>query len=196
MSSATPAPSKSSREELVLSVFDCAFRAIDKSGWKEFNLFEVCTQEGIPSAWMRKHCPSKERLIGLLNEAADVQAFEDTKNDQCADTKEQIFNCLMARLDFFDRYKVGIVRMLNDLPCDPPCLVKFSVDTAQSMEWLGNTMSLGGSFVKSFARANAIAVLWGLTLRTWIKDDSADLADSMAILDQGLEKIKNIGLID
>ena len=54
------------------------------------------------------------------------------------------------------------------------------------MRWMGEAADLNMEGIAGLLRTKAIGWVWVSSLRTWLKDDSSDLARTMAALDRRL----------
>jgi hypothetical protein len=61
------------------------------------------------------------------------------------------------------------------------------------MRWMGEAAGLPMDGLSGLLRTHCIGAAWAATLRTWLADDTPDLARTMASLDRQLRCVERLG---
>ncbi len=75
---------------------------------------------------------------------------------------------------------------------DPRLLLLRAPAVVHSMALMLIASGMEASSPLGVARAHALAAAYALVIRTWLKDDSADMAKTMSALDKNLSRLKKV----
>src|SRR5579859_6325698 len=111
-------------------------------------------------------------------------ASEDTTDKP----RDRLFDIIMERLDALLPFRDGIRRIARELPFDPPSGLVLAGALPRSAAWMfaGARIPIDGPLMP--IKVAALGALYLSVLRTWLKDDSQDLAKTMAALDRQLDR--------
>ncbi|WP_459774312.1 TetR family transcriptional regulator [Asaia astilbis] len=181
------------REEFDLALLEAGFSLAADKGWPRFSLVEAAQQAGLPIDEVRGRFPFRHSLLMRLGRLADESAFRDDGLN--GSVRERVFDLFMRRFDVFQQYREGIRAVLQALPTDPGLAVLLGAATLDTMRWMGDLAGVDCAGITGALRLNGLAGAWGFALRAWEKDDSPDLAQTMAALDQALDKAERYGAL-
>ncbi|MDI2090870.1 TetR family transcriptional regulator [Commensalibacter oyaizuii] len=173
-------------EEIQLQLFNKAMTLAAQNGWSSMSVAQAAQQADIPLNLARRYFPCKSSLLLYLNRLADETALEQKYQDQ--PVAEYLFDLFMSRFDLFQEYRNGIISALRTLPFNPPLAIMMGIATQNSMRWIAESAQINTHGVRGLACIKGLTAIWTLTLRVWIKDDSQDLSQTMASLDQAIKK--------
>ncbi|GBQ90264.1 TetR family transcriptional regulator [Asaia krungthepensis] len=181
------------REEFDLALLEAGFGLAAEKGWQRFSLVEAAQRAGLPIDEVRARFPFRHSFLFRLGRLADESAFRD--DGLSGSVRERVFDLFMRRFDVFQQYREGIRAVLQALPTDPALTLLLSAATMDTMRWMAEVAGVECSGFGGMIRLNALAGVWGFALRAWEKDESADLSQTMAALDQALDKAERYGAL-
>jgi len=179
-------------EHFDTALLHAALDRVALSGWRRLSVVDAARDAGLPLDEARMRFPCRTAILLRLGRLADESALRDDQLTGSA--REKLFDLLMRRFDVFQHYREGIKAVLTAMPFDPPLGLALGVATFDSMAWLGRTAGIETTGLRGTLRVKAIVGIWAYGLRAWAKDDSEDLASTMAALDTALDKAARLGV--
>jgi AcrR family transcriptional regulator len=173
-------------------MMQAALALASERGWRNVSLADMAARAELPLLEVYQEFPTKTavllRLVGSTDRAALSQgpaAATDTPRDR-------LFDVVMRRFDALQARREGTVAILRDLPSDPAALLCLSARLARSMAWMLEAAGISSSRCVGSVRVKGLALVYLNALRVWMKDDSPDMARTMAALDKGLRRAERI----
>lgn len=114
----------------------------------------------------------------------------ETSSDEPA--KDRLFEVLMSRFDALEPFKDAAGVLSKAALRDPKLGGVIAARLPQSMALM---LSVSGTAVRGYKKPVQVAgltALWLRTARIWLKDDSADMGKTMAVLDKALKDVDSI----
>lgn len=182
------------KPDLTDRLIDAALRLAAERGWRNVTLPEIARAAGSSLAETYRVMPSRGAVLAALARRidAEVLAAEAVEKDSVR-PRDRVFDVLMRRFDALQRHRAGISAILRDAGRDPVTLVASGPQFRRSMRWMGEAAGLPMDGVGGLLRGCAIGAAWAATLRTWLADDTPDLARTMASLDRQLRCADRLG---
>src|SRR5216684_5776581 len=174
-------------------IIDAALRLIAQQGWRRLSLAAIAAEAGVPILTLYRAFPSKPAILRGFSRRID-EAVLATPLDAAADSDERprdrVFDLLMRRFDALHPYRAALEVLGRELPTDPIAALCAGAGLLRSIGWMLeaagiSTVGLGGIFAVKLTAAAYLA-----TSRVWLRDDSPDLAPTMAALDRRLRGIE------
>jgi AcrR family transcriptional regulator len=173
-------------------MIQAALALASERGWRNVSLADMAARAELPLLEAYQEFSSKTavllRLVGSTDRAALSQgaaAASDTPRDR-------LFDVLMRRFDALQSRREGTVAILRDLPFDPAALLCLSARLARSMAWMLEAAGISSSGCAGSVRVKGLALVYLDALRVWTKDESPDMARTMAALDKGLRRAERV----
>jgi hypothetical protein len=173
-----------------LLVTSC-FQQIATRGWARLSIPQAARAAGIELNDARERIPDRYELLKRFGSMADAHTLRDAPSE--GKSRDRLFDLTMRRIDFFQRYRLGVIALLDAIPFDPPTSVLVGRGTLRSMAWLLEASGIEILGLKGCARVTAMTAIWTGTVRTWAQDPSPDLDATMAALDDMLSRAERIG---
>jgi len=170
-----------------------AFDLIAERGWAGFSMGALAHRSGVPLVEVYRHLPRREALlIGLSRRVDEAMLSFDPSELAGLPPRDRVFELLMRRLDALAPFKAGLSRLVRPgrRPLEPDVVVIGACRFDRSMAWLQEAADLRSSGLRGRARRAVLAVAYARTLQTWFRDDTADLAKTMAELDRQLRRVE------
>jgi AcrR family transcriptional regulator len=173
---------------------EAALRLAALQGWRGTTMVEIAAEAGVTLAEARGAFASKEALLAAFFARIDQTMLEGLeRSDGDEPIRDRLFDVVMCRFDAMAPYKAGIRAVVRDLVREPLMLACFAAGPIRrSLEWM-----LAGAGVDPWGplqplQLKGLGLVYLATLRAWFRDDSADLAQTMAALDKGLARVEAV----
>jgi len=174
------------------AIIAAALKLIAARGWRDVTLRGVASEAAVPFAELYAAFPTKTAIVGAFLADIDRQVLagvEDTP-DPDETVRDRLFDTMMRRYDALRPHRDAVAALAEGLARDPlaalalrPALLR---STAVVLEAAGLTAE---GFVGAL-RQKSLAALHASVLRTWLRDDSADLGKTMVALDSRLKALE------
>ena len=161
-------------------------------GWRGVSLARVAEASGLSLADLYgRHGSKTDLLVAYARriDAAMLAALGDmsaTPGEADA-VKDRLFEAIMARFDALTPHKPAIRVLARELPGDPAALAALlHGGLRRGLDWTLAAADLDAGGLGGLVRRKLLGGIYLDTLRVWLKDDSSDLAATMAHLDKRL----------
>lgn len=176
------------------TVLASAFTEIAARGWAAFRLADAARAAGLPLARVRERFPTRDTVLLKLGQFADEAALADAEAGELAGgpistARERLFDMIMRRLDVLQQHRDGVVALLDALPVAPRTVLLLGVATEASIRWLGEAAGLSFDGFRGAFRLPGLVGVWLASVQAWRRDETADLASTMAALDRALDRL-------
>lgn len=179
-----PAPEDGDvRERLLQS----ALKLAATGGWRSASLAAVAADAGVSLADAYVHFPTRLAILGGLLGRTDRKVLADGPADLEDAPRDRLFDILMRRFDALAADREGVAAIVRNMPTDPLNALLLAPCFAASMAWMLEAAGLSAAGIGGSLRVKGLAIVYLATLRTWLDDDSIDMAKTMAALDRNLQ---------
>lgn len=171
-----------------------AFEEIEWQGWHSFTTASAARAAGLDLGEARARFPTRLSVALRLGELADRAALAGLPAEaaQPAPPREVLFDALMQRFDVLQAYRGGVLAMLRAARFDPALAATLAVATPLSIGWIADAIGIGGSGLTAVWRRQVLTVAWSYAAQAWMRDESLDLAATMAALDRALDRVARL----
>ncbi|MGH7122378.1 MAG: TetR family transcriptional regulator [Acetobacteraceae bacterium] len=166
------------------ALVSAAFQQAAALGWRNVQIGAAACAVGLSVARARQRFPSRAALLVRFARLADAAALAEPA--QAESVRDRLFGMLMRRLDVFQAHRAGVLALLGGLPYRPQTTVFLAVLTGTSMRWALDAAGASTVGVAGRLRIKGLIAVWLWTLRAWQRDQTTDLAPTMATLDAAL----------
>lgn len=181
----TPAPSERDR------LLDAALRLIAGQGWRGLSMADVAAEAEVPILTLYREFGSKPALLCAFSRriddaglAAPIEAAPDER------PRDRVFDLIMRRFDALQPYRAALEVLGRELPTDPIAALTAAAALLRSVGWM---LEAAGISTQGLGGAVAIKLTVGVylaTMRGWLRDETPDLAPTMAALDRRLRGVE------
>lgn len=173
------------------SAFDQAllaasFAEIAAHGWHRWSIAAAARRAELPLDRARLRYPGRLAVLVRLGRMADAAALAELPAD--GPVRDKLFHLLMRRIDVLTAHRAGVTALLRALPLDPPVALFLGCATRRSMRWMLDAAGVSTFGLRGEMRVKGLVAVWLWTLRAWERDESPDMAATMAALDGALER--------
>ena len=169
------------------------FNLINDIGWEEFSIEKLSIREKIPINELKIYFKCKYSIVDRFSKLIDkniesklrIQDFENSSK------KDILFELMMMRFDEMDEFKSSLAKIL-DASKNKPLLI--SIITKNVMNTMDFFLELSNSYNNhafDFLKKNFLFLIYSITFKTWLSDNTEDLSKTMAELDRLLSTAEN-----
>ncbi|MCR9257564.1 MAG: TetR family transcriptional regulator [Alphaproteobacteria bacterium] len=174
-----------------LTIFDTAFALMAERGWNALTVASICEASGLNKNTVFKVAPTKFALMDAFARHIDSEVLAGgIEDDPEETTKDRLFEIMMRRYDLMGPYRAGLKRLMSDTRTRPLDLLVMGPSIMRAMENMLAAAGIGSEGCKGILRAKGLASVHVSVLRTFVDDDSEDLAKTMAALDRALGRVE------
>lgn len=180
---------KSAKPDIRQMVVDVALRLAARRDWDRVTLKDIARNAKISLADLSAAFDGKEDILAAYGRRVDQDVLASYPDGvPGSEDKDRIFDCLMERFERMNGDRAALTSIIRASCTDPKQIVISMPGVARSMLW---TLEICGIDTGGWRGAARVAGLTGVylwVLRTWIGDDSEDMARTMAALDRALDR--------
>jgi len=170
-------------------VIDAALALAAERSWHDLALADIAAAAGIGLIDLYRAFRSKPAILGALSRRIDAATI-DLPAEADASAQERLFEVLMHRFDLLTPYKPGLKGLARDARRGRLDGLALACHLPRSLAWMLEASGVSASGLKGKVRVKLLGLAYLSTLRIWLRDDSPDLAKTMAALDKALKRIE------
>lgn len=167
---------------------DAALARAAAGGWRSASFAAVAADADVSLVDAYTAFPTRLDLLAGLLARTDRRVLEGGPADPEDSPRDRLFDIVMRRFDALASVRDGVVAIIQAMPGDPLMAMQLAPSFAASMAWMLEAAGLATTGVAGSLRVKGLAVVYLATLRTWLDDDSIDMAKTMAALDRNLQR--------
>ncbi len=168
--------------------------SISTMGWKDFNFAHVAEEAKIPVSKLYDVFESRSAIPQAVIRKIDHDMLLELDGEifEESSTRDILFEIIMTRLEVATPYKRFIEVLWKEWPADMFSALMAATQGVGSMGWILDRAGLNTSGLGGVMRLQGLTILYLLTVKTWLEDDSEDMEKTMSFLDQGLGRVERI----
>jgi AcrR family transcriptional regulator len=184
---ASQPPESSERDRII----DASLRLIAEHGWRRLSLAAIAAEAGLPLLAVYRNFGSRAAILGAFHRRIDETVLAaPTEAEPDERPRDRVFDLLMRRFDALLPYRSAVQVLGRELPADPCAALIAAGRLLRSMAWMLETAGIATDGLAGALAVKLTAAAYLATLRVWLRDDSADLAPTMAALDRRLRGVE------
>ena len=177
------APSGTPEDRLI----DGALALAARQGWRRTGLAEIAAEAGLPLHEAYAIHRSKGAILRAFGRRVDREVLGAGAPDEGDGARDRLFEILMRRFEALKPHREAIRAIARDSIGDPGALLRVPA-MRPSMRWMVEAAGITTYGCRGRIFVDLILALHLSVLRTFLADESPDLARTMAALDQGLRR--------
>ncbi|MBM3548648.1 MAG: TetR family transcriptional regulator [Alphaproteobacteria bacterium] len=182
-------PDREPKDRLI----DAALALAAEKAWSRVTLAEIAEKAGLSLAELHRAAPTKTHLLRLWLQRIDAAVLAGPTPDSSEPARDRLFEVLMRRLDALKPGKAALASVVDSVSRDPAQAFCGWPALLRSMSWMLEAAGIDASGLKGALRARGLALVWLASLRTFLTDESEDMAATMATLDRALKRAEPFG---
>jgi AcrR family transcriptional regulator len=172
-------------------IIDAAMALIATQGWRNVSLAAVAAEAGLPILQVYRVFPSKSAILCGFNRRIDEAVLASPVEIEPGERpRDRVFDLLMRRFDALQPYRRALATLRRDLLLDPVSALASGASLLCSMRLMLEAAGIGADGIAGLVTTKLIAAAYLFAAQTWSRDDSPDLAPTMAALDRRLRGIE------
>ncbi len=171
-------------------VIDTAMKLATERGWRDLSLAEIADAAKLPLSKVYPVFPSKAAILGAFARQIDaaVLAAEEAGARE-GSAHDRLFDALMRRFDALRPYREALGNIVCAEAGDPVSALCGLCRLRRSMACMLEAALLSATGLRGALRVKALGLAYLATLRVFLRDDSPDMAATMAALDRNLSHL-------
>ncbi len=160
---------------------------IATQGWRDLSLAAIAEEADLDMARAHAAYPTKGAILLGLARETDNDILRSLKGDPLeGDAKDRLFDLLLRRFDHLQQNRDAYLTLLRELPQTPFEAACLSRQLRRSMALMLETAGISASGLKGLLRLQGLVAIYLAGLHAWRRDESEDLAKTMAEVDKRL----------
>ena len=153
--------------------------------WRDVRLVNIAEEAGLSLATVAASFPTKDAFVVELTRRADAAMLAGSDGAADEPAHDRLHDALMRRLDALKPHRAAVASIARDsaAPLDALCA---GARLRRAMSLALESAGIGADGPFGRMRVTALSAVYAGTLLTWLRDDSADSARTMAALDRAL----------
>jgi AcrR family transcriptional regulator len=174
-------------------IINATLELIVVHGWSPLTLSQIARTTGLSLEDLYATFSSKAAILSAYFRRVDTMMASviAAEGEPDATARDRIFEVVMARFDAFAPQKEAVRTIVRDIRSDPAASLCVAQTLGRSVSWMLECADLSSTGIKGLVRANGLAVIYLRTFGIWLRDDSDDMAKTMASLDSQLARAEN-----
>ena len=169
------------------------FDLINDIGWDKFSIEKLSTKENIPVRDLKVFFKCKYSIVDKFSIMIDKNIESKLRLEDFKDSskKDILFELIMMRFDEMEEFKSSLAKIL-DVSKNKPLLA--SIITRNVMNTMDFFLELSNSYSNyafDVLKKNFLFLIYSITFKTWLSDNTEDLSKTMAELDKLLSTAEN-----
>ncbi|HQT47604.1 MAG: TetR family transcriptional regulator [Acidocella sp. 20-63-7] len=168
------------------NLVNSAFALAGEKTWAWATPAAAARRAGLDEVEARATFPRCGGIVARFGEMEERYALTGALTE--GPVRDRLFDILMRRFDFLQLHRPGVLALLRFLPLDPPLALLLA---RANLAALGRVLEAAGvpaTGLRGALRKRGLALVWAYAVHAWTKDESADLAHTMAALDHALDR--------
>ena len=177
------------KERAVAGALDLASRM----GWEMITMTDIADKAHVSLAELSEVFDDKTDVLVAYGRQIDRKVLESfTEPDPSMSERDRLFDILMERFDVLEGNREAVVSILKSYTLDPKQAVISLPHLGRSMAWMLEAAGVDTNGIKGAIRVAGLTIVYLNATRHWMKDQSADLAKTMAALDKSLNRAEQV----
>lgn len=157
-------------------------------GWADLSLAEIAQKAEVPLEEALRLYPCRGRLLDDFMRWVDRQVLAGLRVDFSEGPRDRLFDVLMRRFDVLQAHREGVRAIAYDVTGDPAICLTSSRRVGRSMVAMLEAAGISTSGLRGLARLKGASLVYAWAAKAWVKDDTPDMAKTMAALDKALDR--------
>lgn len=173
-------------------VIDTALALAAERGWRAISLTDIAEEAKVPLSKVYPLYPTKQAVLEAFQRRIDAQVLAEPLDEEELEqpARDRLFDVLMRRFDALQPHRDALGNILQDQLRDPLGGLCGLVQLRRSMSWMLEAAGIESGGLAGALRVKGLIAIYLATLRIWLRDDSSDLAKTMAVLDGYLRRVE------
>ncbi len=175
---------------------DAALALAARQGWRGTTLEDIAAEAGLTIEELGEQYPSKRAIIAAFVDRIDAAMTADLDPELGSEpARDRLFDLIMRRLDALRPHREALAAIARAGRCDACATVAGCCRLRRSLALMLETAALDAPGLRGALRRKALGVVYLGALRSFMRDESEDLARTMAALDKSLDRLDSLAAL-
>jgi hypothetical protein len=166
---------------------DALMTLVAEHGWQKATLNLVAEKSGHALSDILPFAENRFDLLDHFGTRTNMRALKIAEDEGGSEAvREKLFALIMARFDVLADHKAAIKSLSDSAKRDPGLALYFAHRVRQTLGLFLEASGVNASTTSGRTKARGLTLLYARVVTVWFKDDSEDLAKTMAALDKAL----------
>jgi AcrR family transcriptional regulator len=153
--------------------------------WADVTLLDVAEAAQLSLSEVRDEFTSKTHIIAGVLRAVDDEVLKRAgKRTEGQEARDRLFDIIMTRFDVLGPHKAA----LQSIHASGAADIALALPYLASQHWMLQAAGIGTDGALGAMRLAGLGLAYASVFRTWLADDEAGLAKTMAALDRRLRR--------
>jgi AcrR family transcriptional regulator len=162
-------------------------------GWTRVVMDAVAARAGMPLGAVLLDVPSKAHLVVKYLKWLDARTVGPvTRLDEADTPRDRLFEIVMRRFDAMNEHRDGARALVIGVSRDPQTAVMSLCYLERSFRAMLEAAGISTGGIVGLVRVQGLKAVLAYALNAWVRDDSDDMAKTMAALDKALDRAESL----
>ena len=169
------------------------FDLIKDIGWEAFSIEKLSVKENIPLNDLKVYFKCKYSIVDRFSKMIDKKIesklrIQDFNNSS---KKDILFELIMMRFDEMEEFKSSLARVLDASKNKPLLISIITKNVLNTMDFFLELSNSYNNYAFDVLKKNFLFLIYSITFKTWLSDNTEELSKTMAELDRLLSTAEN-----
>jgi len=170
------------------------FDLINDIGWDKFSIEKLSTIENIPVRDLKVFFKCKYSIVDKFSKMIDKNIESKLRLEDFKDSskKDILFELIMMRFDEMEEFKGSLSKILDVSKKQPLLASIITKNVMNTMDFFLELSNSYSNYAFDVLKKNFLFLIYSITFKTWLSDNTEDLSKTMAELDKLLSTAENV----
>ena len=175
-------------------IIDATLELVLVEGWSRLSMIRIADSVGLSLEELHRIYPTKGAILNAFSARIDATMAStiEAAGESDATARDRTFEVVMARFDALSLHRDAVRTIARDLRRDPVASLCTTRSLRRSIRWMLECAGLSSGGFWGIAKAKGLAIIYLTTFGVWLRDDSEDMAKTMASLDRQLARTEQL----
>ncbi|HTQ33932.1 MAG TPA: helix-turn-helix domain-containing protein [Stellaceae bacterium] len=172
-------------------IINAALELIAAQGWRRVSLAAVAAEAGLPVLQVYRLFPSRSAILcGWLRRVDEAVLAVPIEAEAGEKPRDRVFDLLMRRFDALQPHRGALAVLRREVATDPCTGLMLTAAGLRSIRLMLDAAGIATHGIGGRIAVKLTAAAYLAAAHTWSRDESPDLAPTMALLDRRLRGIE------
>ncbi len=162
-------------------------------GWQRTTLDAIAAEAELGLDELQTMFASRAAMVAAFMGDIDHEMLARAGTSDSDDSvRDRLFGVVMARLDALKPHRGAVVAILRGAMLDPVTVATLACAARRSLSWMLAAASIGHAGIDGEVKMQGLSALYASVLWVWSRDESEDMAATMAHLDRLLRRAESL----
>ncbi len=174
-------------------IVDAIRALVEEHGWRGLGTADIAERSEADRAKIHRLAPTPLAALRLVLRHIDQRVLAEGPVDAADPARDRLFEIMMRRYEALVPWRTALRRLSRSLPPPAPfAAVGLALAIERSMAAMLEAAGIEASGIAGAVRVRGLCLVHADVLRTFLDDDTVDLAGTMKALDQRLRQAERL----